>query len=114
MFVTKHQFYVFIACISFGGISGLMFSATQTLKYYIKNKLIKVVLDVFVFIALAGGYVLYSHVLKFPNTRIYMLAGVFLGIVLYFKSFHIILAKYLKKLYNIVSKNIKRKKKAKH
>lgn len=114
MFVTKHQFYVFIACIAFGGMGGVLFSIFQTIKFCIKNKLVKATFDVFVFLILAGGYVLYSHLLNFPNIRIYMMAGVFVGIVLYFKSFHIILAKYLKKLYNIIVKNLKRKKKEKH
>ena len=113
MFVTKHQFYVFVACVAFGGISGITFSISNTIKFCIKNKPVKTLLDVLAFLIVASAYVLFSHQLNFPNIRVFMIAGVFVGILLYFKSFHIILAKYLKKLYNIIDKNIKRKKKAK-
>lgn len=100
MFVTKNQFYVFISCVAFGSGAGMAFSSFLLIFSFIKNKLIKSLLPIIISLPLSALFVLYGYKLKFPNFRLYMIVGVFCGIYLYFKSFHIILAKYVKKFYN--------------
>ncbi len=109
MFVTKNQIYVFIACIAFGGLCGIILSAISAIKYFVKNKYLIIIIDVFSWAFLGVLFSIYSYILNFPNFRFYMLAGVFISIVAYFKSFHIILAKRTKKLYNKIIEKFKLK-----
>lgn len=108
MFVTKNQILVFIACVAFGAFVGLIFNFSAGIKFFIKNKFCKCLCDVLFALPLGLVFTLYSYSLHFPNFRLYMLVGIYLGVFLYFKSFYIILAKYCKKIYNICKE--KRKK----
>lgn len=101
MFVTKNQIFIFIACVAFGGVSGLLYSISGAIKFFFKNKLLKIIFDALISLPIGVLFVVYAHQLNFPNTRGYMLLGVFTGIYLYFKSFYIILAKCAEKIYNI-------------
>jgi len=114
MFVTSGQFFVFMACLAFGGCVGVLFSLLKAIKFLIKIRFLGVVLDVFFFIISSFIYVGFSYALKFPNFRVYMVVGVILGIFLYFKSFYLLLAKMSKKIYNIIILKFPRKKKAKN
>ncbi|MBQ3115545.1 MAG: hypothetical protein IJC07_00785 [Clostridia bacterium] len=109
MFVSKNQFFVFIACIAFGGLVGILFGIVSIFKKRL-NVYVGAVLDVLCFVFVSILYVGYSFLLKFPNFRVYMTVGVLLGILIYFKSFNIILAKIAQKIYNIFRKYIKRQK----
>lgn len=105
MFVSKNQFYVFISCISFGLVGGVLYSPFSALKFVLKNNALKIIVDTVYFIIVSALFSVYAFLMYFPTLRIYMLIGVLLGLLLYFKSFHIILAKLMKKFYNI-TKNI--------
>jgi len=100
VFVSFNQFYVVIACFAFGAVSGVFFSLALPVRKFIKNKYVNAMLDFGIFVAISVLYIIYQYALSFPSFRAYMLFGVFLGLVCYLKSFHIILAKALKKLYN--------------
>lgn len=100
MFVTENQIFVFIACIAFGGVSGIIFSLLQPVKILFKIKSVAVALDIISFLIVWALFVQYSLMMEFPSIRAYMPIGVFIGLTLYFKSFKIILAKYIQKLYN--------------
>lgn len=105
MFVTKNQFYVFLACIAYGAVSGIVFSLFRLLTIKLNKKVIKTVFDGVFFLLFGFGMVVYSFYLNFPSIRAYMIVGDFLGLFLYIKSFHISLAKAIKMAYN----NIKEK-----
>ncbi len=107
MYVSSGQFYVFIASIAFGGMCGILFSISALFKIKLANVFLRIIPDLLAFSITACLYVLYSHSLNFPNVRVYMILGVMLGILIYFKSFHITLAKCTKKLYNLFKKKIK-------
>lgn len=111
MFASKNQFYVFAACIAFGIFVGIVLGISNLIKHFIKNRFIKIIPDI-IFISISSfAFLCFSYYLSFPNIRLYMFLGIILGCLGYFKSFHIILAKYLKKFYNIIIKNkIERKK----
>ena len=110
MFVSSGQFYVFLACFSFGAASGILLSISSAIKYFVKNKIIKIILDA-VFLAPIGIlFSLYSLKLNFPSLRGYMTIAIFIGMLAYLKSFHIILAKCAKNIYNrIIEKKVNSK-----
>ena len=101
MFVTSNQFYVFVACVAFGGVAGMFFSLSAAVKFFLKNKFLRAVPDVAAFTITFAVYLAYSFYAGFPDFRIYMFAGVAAGIALYMKSFHLLLAKSGKIIYNI-------------
>ncbi len=107
MFVTRGQFFVFLACVSFGTVCGVIFNIFRLLVKPIKYKVFQIISDVISFILTTIGYVYLSYRLYFPNIRLNMLVGVLLGVILYHKSFSIILANIGKKIYNIFKKKIK-------
>ncbi len=110
MLVTKNQIYVFIACIAFGVVSGVLFGILSILKIFLKYKILRLVPDVLAGLITGVLFVLYAYVLNFPTLRVYMVIGIMLGLVGYFKSFNIILAKSMEKIYNIYkSKKVRRK-----
>ena len=113
MFVTHNQIYTFIACLAFGASSGILFSLLSVIKYFISNKYFKTLLDFVTFLCLSISFIYVSYYFEFPNVRVYMLIGVFIGLIGYFKSFHILLAKIVKKGYNIVVRKMKKIKRAK-
>ncbi|MCQ2387653.1 MAG: hypothetical protein MJ066_04335 [Clostridia bacterium] len=104
MFVTKNQFYIFIACIAIGGLFGVLFSLSKVFKK-IPIKTVGIITDVFSFVLTGVGFVFLSSVLDFPSLRFYMILGVIAGIFLYMRSFDIMLAKICKKAYNIIKRN---------
>ena len=109
MFVSGGQFYVFVACMAYGGIAGVLLSISAGFKRLCRLKPLGVISDILFCALSAAGFIVYSFALKFPALRAYMFAGVLLGALLYFKSFNVIVANIFKKLYN----NIRKTKKAK-
>lgn len=107
MFVSKNQFYVLLACIAFGGLSGILLSAINFIGALFKQKIVKFVCSIIALSLIGILYSFYSYKMFFPNVRVYMVVGVLIGIYLYYKSFYIILAKILKKIYNILGQKIK-------
>ena len=101
MFVTLNQFYVFLACVSFGAIGGIIFSIFAIIKTFVSFKAFEVLCDVFCMIILSLAFSVFSYKFNFPNIRIYMILGVLIGLTMYLKSFHRILANFAKKFYNI-------------
>lgn len=108
MFVSANQFYVFFACLSIGALCGILYSIFSLIKYFVHNNYLRVILDVVFYLLSFCVYLFLGYNLHFPSLRIYMIVGFFVGLFLYAKSLHIILANSLKKLYNKI-KN-KRKK----
>lgn len=100
MFVTLNQIYVFISCIAFGGVVGIFYTPILLLKDKNGSSLIVITLEISYFLIISICFLGYSFVLNFPSLRAYMILGVFVGIFLYVKSFHIMLAKVCKKIYN--------------
>ncbi len=114
MFVTKNQFYVFLACLAFGAITGFVLSFFTCGVKLTRNKILENLTALIVLSLLGLIFTAYMFFMNFPNFRPYMLIGVFAGILGYFKSFHIILAKFLKKFYNVIIKTIQKDKKVKY
>lgn len=104
MLVAKNQIFVFIACVAFGGACGVLFTASAFLKFFIKNRWVKAVPDVAAFTVFSALYVWFAYFFNFPSHRAYMTAGALIGLFIYMKSFHFLLAFRAEKLYNIIVK----------
>lgn len=102
MFVTANQFYVFLACVGFGGVSGVLFTLSLPFKLLLKQKWVEWIIDFIIFFIIGLLFILYSLRLKFPSLSTYMIFAVFVGITAYMKSFHIMLAKIIKMGYNSI------------
>lgn len=101
MFVTAKQFYIFLACVSLGVVLGVIYSLVSPIKKLVKLYPLAILLDIIFFVFTAFCYVKVSYEYNFPSLRFYMIIGVFVGVIGYIKSFNIILAKLVKKVYNI-------------
>ena len=104
MFVTKNQIYIFIACISFGILNGIVFGILSLIKKKLKNQVVKFIIDLSAFVVMTLFFILFSYLMHFSDLRLYMACGVFIGIYMYFKTLHILLAKNVKKIYNVYEK----------
>ena len=106
MFVSSGQFIVFIACVSIGAISGIFLSGCSLIYKFCKNKLLLQFFYGFSLVFTTIIFIVMQYKLNFPSFRIYMLFGVFIGLIIYVKSFNLVLAKVAEKLYNIIRKII--------
>ena len=80
MFVTANQFYVFLACVGFGGVSGVLFTLSLPFKLLLKQKWVEWIIDFIIFFIIGLLFILYSLRLKFPSLSTYMIFAVFVGI----------------------------------
>jgi hypothetical protein len=114
MFVTSGQFIYFLGAVTFGGIFGVLYSVITAVKSLIKNqKLCKIlggILEIIFFLFLSVSFLFYRNFYGYPSLRAYMVVGVILGLILYAKSFHLLLAKAGKVVYNRINKFILTKK----
>lgn len=106
------RIFIFISCLSLGILSGTVYDILYIircsvcgvqLKYYTaKDKIFTIVCDIMYFVVLSSAYIFLSVIFEFEQTRFYMLLGCGIGIILYLKSFHLIVAFFVKKVYNSV------------
>lgn len=71
--------------------------------YTVKDKIFTAVCDVVYCLIFAAAFVFVSVMFEFEGLRLYMFIGCVLGALLYLKSFHIIVAFSVKKVYNRVT-----------
>lgn len=107
------QIYIFIICLFCGVISGVVYDILYVARcslcgidksvYSVKDKIFLVISDLLYCLIFAAGFIFVSVMFDFENLRLYMLLGCVLGAIIYLKSFHIIVAFFVRKVYNIVT-----------
>lgn len=107
------QIFIFITCVSCGVISGIAYDILYIARcavcgiykqaYTLKDKLFTAACDVLYFLVFAVGFVFVSVMFDFKELRLYMLLGSALGALLYLKSFHVLIAFSVKKVYNKIT-----------
>ena len=112
MFVSKNQFFIFLACIGIGVVGKILTLILDLTKTKRKHKIIKIIIDVISFVIISLMYQFISYKNNFPSLRAYMSVGVVVGMYLCDKSLNIILAKLIKKIYNITEQIFKIKKRS--
>ena len=69
--------------------------------YVLKDKILLIICDLMYCVVFAAGFIFVSVMFDFENLRAYMLIGCAIGAIIYLKSFHIIVAFFVRKVYNI-------------
>ena len=107
------QIFIFITCCVCGILSGIVYDVLYIARCYVcgihkqaytvKDKIFTAVCDVVYCLIFAAAFVFVSVMFEFEGLRLYMFIGCVLGALLYLKSFHIIVAFSVKKVYNRVT-----------
>jgi hypothetical protein len=77
--------------------------------YTIKDKIFIFFCDLFYFVIFALGFIFMSNVFDFFEFRLFMLLACGVGAILYLKSLHILVAFFVNKVYNDITKRNKSK-----
>jgi hypothetical protein len=81
------------------GVCGVNFGV-----YTLKDKIFTFFCDILYFIIFAAFFIFISTVFNFFEFRLFMLVGCAIGAILYLKSLHIIVAFFVNKVYNVITK----------
>lgn len=115
------QIFIFLTCTLCGVLSGVIYDVLYIArtfvcgidkkKYTVKDKIFTIICDILYFAVFAAMFVFISVCFEFYQIRLYMLAGSAIGAIIYLKSFHLIIAFLIKKVYNKINnaKNPRRK-----
>lgn len=115
------QIFIFMTCMLCGVLSGIIYDVlyiartfvcgVDKKKYTIKDKIFTVICDLLYFAVFAAMFIFVSVCFEFYQIRLYMLLGSALGAIIYLKSLHLIIAFFIKKVYNKINntKNLRRK-----
>ena len=109
MFVTEHQFSYFLLLISFGILSGIGYDLLYLVTFFWKNKIVDNIRYIVFFTMLIWVYMQVSKNYDLPSVRLYMPLGVIVGVGLYLKSFHKLVAFFCNISYNFIYNKIKPK-----
>lgn len=115
------QIFIFMTCMLCGVLSGIIYDVlfiartfvcgVDKKKYTLKDKIFTVICDILYFAVFAAMFIFVSVLFEFYKIRLYMLIGSALGAIIYLKSLHLIIAFFIKKVYNKINitKNLRRK-----
>ena len=115
------QIFIFLVCLFCGVLSGVVYDVLYIARsvlcginksvYTVKDRIFTVICDLLYCLVFAAGFIFVSVMFNFENLRLYMLLGCVLGALIYLKSFHIIVAFFVRKVYNkIVSTSCTKRK----
>ena len=96
------QFHIFLLCVLIGVVGGILYDALFFVRSMYRRRWLRILCDVLFCICFAIFFVFISLWLDLPAVRAYFLLGCILGLLLYLKSFHKIVAFFAEKLYNSI------------
>lgn len=98
--MTGDQVFTFLVCVSCGLAGGVIYDIFWIVQKLLRARWIRLLCD-FAFVVLFGGlYLFVSVMMDLGSVRLYTLLGCLLGLFLYLKSFHKIVAFFCGKVYN--------------
>ncbi len=101
---------VFLICVFIGVLGGVIYDVFFLPRDLCRKKWLRFVCD-FLFCLCFGAFYLFSAVcLGLPSIRFFHLLGLLLGLFLYLKSFHKIIAFLSGKLYNKTNSRVRKRK----
>ncbi len=113
------QVYIFIVCIFAGIISGVVYDVLYIVRcalcgvnksaYTVKDKIFLAICDLLYCLIFAAAFIFISVLFDFGDFRLFMFIGCALGALIYLKSFHVIVAFFVNKVYNIITAKKERK-----
>ena len=108
------QIFIFLTCALCGVCSGVVYDVLYVArafvcgldksKFTIKDKIFTCLCDIIYFAVFAAMFIFTSVTFEFYSIRLYMLAGSALGAIIYLKSIHLIIAFFIRKVYNNIAK----------
>lgn len=115
---AKGQLLYFCLCLGIGFVCGFVYEVFALCRALLgcqkgKHRLIEIFLDIVFFLVFAGICIYAGYVGKFPAFRVYMWLGYALGITIYLKILHRILAFWENVWYNKLTKAIEKARKKK-
>ncbi len=97
----------FLICLACGVASGVVYDVLYAVRSPVclrapgaAARAVTAACDIIYFVALAAMFVWCSATFAFPSVRPYMLAACIAGSALYVKSLHLIVAFFVKRMYN--------------
>lgn len=108
---TANQIRIFLLCVLAGVIGGAFCEPFSLIGKLFKR--LQAGLDVAFFVVFSFVCVYFSAKFAFPDYRLYGYCGNFIGLIIYLKTFHRIVAFFEKICYNMLIKPLKRRKKTK-
>jgi hypothetical protein len=97
------QIYTFFICLLGGVASGVVYEVIYIVKLFVKGKKMAIALDILFFLVFAAIYVFLAVIFSLPYFRLYMFIACQVGLLLYLKSIHYILAFFIEMVYNRVA-----------
>lgn len=104
------QIFIFMICVLCGILSGVIYDILYVARcavcgvfahaYTVKDRIFTVACDLMYCLIFAAGFIFMSVMFDFYELRLFMFIGCAVGALLYMKSFHIIVAFSVKKVYN--------------
>ena len=115
---SQGQFRCFCLCLCVGFVGGIVYEFFSVVRTLLgcrrgKNRIIEICLDVVFFCIFAFICIYAAYVLRFSAFRVYTWIGYALGITIYLKTLHRILAFLENIFYNKLIKVIKKARKTK-
>lgn len=108
------QIFIFLTCMLCGVLSGIIYDVLYVarvfvcgldkVKYTVKDKIFICLCDLIYFAVFSAMFIFTSVCFEFYSIRLYMLAGCAIGALIYLKSLHLIIAFFIKKVYNSITK----------
>jgi len=95
-----NEFYIFLVCVTCGIAGGVVYDLFYILRAFLRVRAAEIAADVCFCLFFIGLYIFVSLMFGLPDLRFYMFLGCLIGLLLYIKSFHGIVAFFLKKVYN--------------
>lgn len=97
---AQSQFYLFLICTALGASGGVLYDFFYTIRTFLPKYAVRIACDILFCLCFGGIYLLVAVGMGFPALRAYFLFGCALGLFLYLKSFHKIVAISVEKVYN--------------
>ncbi len=94
------QLRIFLLCILIGIVGGVLYDVFFLLRAPLRMRWVRILCDFLFCIAFGAVYLLFAVSFRMPPLRFYYILGLTLGLFLYLKSFHKIVAFFSEKLYN--------------
>jgi uncharacterized membrane protein len=105
----QNQIFVFLVCVACGIGGGFVYDVIYCARYPFRKSWVRITTDVIFCLFFAALYLFVSVMMELPGLRFYSFVGCVLGLFLYLKSFHKIVAFFMEKVYNKLVKSRKEK-----
>ena len=96
-----NQILIFIAAMLAGVASGGAYELNCLFRYFVKNRVALIAADILLFCLAGCIFAAFCVLFRLPDFRLYMFGAALLGLWLYTKTLHRIVAFSAQKLYNI-------------